>query len=228
MIRRPPRSTLFPYTTLFRSFLGVYYNGIDHFCHGFMQFHPPRLPGLDEKMFELYKDVVTGGYRFHDMMLQTLLQLTGEDTTVILVSDHGFHSDHLRPRRIPKEPAGPAIAHRHLGVFAMKGPGIKKDERVYGATLLDVTPTILTLFGLPVGEDMDGKPLLEAFERPVTPEHIPSWEQVPGECGMHPPDERVDPTEAKAVLDQFVALSASTSTKSTLRHSSVGSVSEPT
>src|SRR5260370_36384515 len=27
MIRRPPRSTLFPYTTLFRSGTGVYFNG---------------------------------------------------------------------------------------------------------------------------------------------------------------------------------------------------------
>src|SRR5258708_38319110 len=27
MIRRPPRSTLFPYTTLFRSFLSLYYPG---------------------------------------------------------------------------------------------------------------------------------------------------------------------------------------------------------
>jgi hypothetical protein len=29
----------------------------------------------------------------------------------------------------------------------MKGAGIKPDERIYGATLLDITPTILTLFG---------------------------------------------------------------------------------
>src|SRR3712207_7234613 len=28
MIRRPPRSTLFPYTTLFRSYAGVIYDGI--------------------------------------------------------------------------------------------------------------------------------------------------------------------------------------------------------
>jgi len=29
MIRRPPRSTLFPYTTLFRSWLGYFYSGLD-------------------------------------------------------------------------------------------------------------------------------------------------------------------------------------------------------
>jgi tetratricopeptide (TPR) repeat protein len=35
---------------------------------------------------------------------------------------------------------------------------------------------------------------------------IPSWEEEPGECGMHPADLRMDPSAAQAVLQQFVAL----------------------
>jgi len=93
-------------------FMAVYYNGIDHFCHGFMHYHPPRMEGIPEDRYEIYKEVVNGAYRFHDMMLETLLELAGPDATVLLVSDHGFHSDHLRPRGIPAEPAGPAIQHR--------------------------------------------------------------------------------------------------------------------
>jgi predicted AlkP superfamily phosphohydrolase/phosphomutase/Flp pilus assembly protein TadD len=187
-------------------FLAVYYNGIDHFCHGFMHFHPPRMEGISEEKFEIYKDVVNGAYRFHDMMLQTLLELAGPDVTVLLVSDHGFHSDHLRPRGIPMEPAGPAVQHRQFGIVCMKGSHIKQDERIYGATLLDVTPTILTLLGLPVGEDMDGRVLVQAFEDPPRITRIPSWENEPGECGMHPADLRMDPAAAQAVLQQFVAL----------------------
>jgi predicted AlkP superfamily phosphohydrolase/phosphomutase/tetratricopeptide (TPR) repeat protein len=187
-------------------FLAVYYNGIDHFCHGFMHYHPPKMEGIAEEKFEIYKDVVNGAYRFHDMMLQTLLDLAGPDATVILVSDHGFHSDHLRPRGIPMEPAGPAVQHRQFGVVCMKGEHIKQDERIYGATLLDVTPTILTLFGLPVGEDMDGRVLVQAFENPPQITRIPSWEKELGECGMHPADLRMDPAAAQAVLQQFVAL----------------------
>ena len=34
---------------------------------------------------------------------------------------------------------------------------------VFGASLLDITPTILTMFDLPIGKDMDGKPLLKHF-----------------------------------------------------------------
>jgi predicted AlkP superfamily phosphohydrolase/phosphomutase/tetratricopeptide (TPR) repeat protein len=187
-------------------FLAVYYNGIDHFCHGFMNFHPPRMEWVPEDKFEIYKDVVNGAYRFHDMMLQTLLDLAGPEVTVLLVSDHGFHSDHLRPVGIPKEPAGPAVQHRPFGVVCMKGANIKQDERIYGATLLDVTPTILTLFGLPVGEDMDGRVLVQAFEKPPEITRIASWEAEPGECGMHPADLRMDPAAAQAVLQQFVAL----------------------
>src|SRR5579872_3447330 len=187
-------------------FLAVYYNGIDHFCHAFMNYRPPRMEGIPEDRFEIYKDVVDGAYRFHDMMLETLLRLAGPDATVILVSDHGFHSDHLRPARIPKEPAGPAVQHRPFGIFCMKGPHIQQDERIYGATLLDVTPTILTLFGLPVGADMDGRVLVQAFEEPPQITRVPSWEEEPGECGMHPSDLRMDPAAAQAVLQQFVAL----------------------
>jgi predicted AlkP superfamily phosphohydrolase/phosphomutase/tetratricopeptide (TPR) repeat protein len=187
-------------------FLAVYYNGIDHFCHGFMHYHPPRMEGIPEAKFEIYKDVVNGAYRFHDMMLQTLLDLAGPDTTVLIVSDHGFHSDHLRPRGIPMEPAGPAVQHRQFGIVCMKGEHLKQDERIYGATLLDVTPTILTLFGLPIGEDMDGRVLVQAFEEPPAITRIPSWEAEPGECGMHPADLRMDPAAAQAVLQQFVAL----------------------
>jgi predicted AlkP superfamily phosphohydrolase/phosphomutase/tetratricopeptide (TPR) repeat protein len=187
-------------------FLAVYYNGIDHFCHGFMHYHPPRMEGIPEDRYEIYKDVVNGAYRFHDMMLETLLNLAGPEATVLLVSDHGFHSDHLRPRGIPAEPAGPAVQHRPFGIFCMKGQHIQQDERIYGATLLDVTPTILTLFGLPVGADMDGRVLVQAFEEPPQIARIPSWEQEPGECGMHPSDLRMDPAAAQAILQQFVAL----------------------
>jgi len=53
---------------------------------------------------------------------------------------------------------------------------------------------------------MASKPLVQALESPVEPARIPSWEDVPGECGMHPADQRVDAETADAVLQQFVAL----------------------
>jgi predicted AlkP superfamily phosphohydrolase/phosphomutase/tetratricopeptide (TPR) repeat protein len=187
-------------------FTAVYYDAVDHFSHAFMAFHPPRLDWIDEEKFELYKDVVRGGYRFHDMMLERLLQLAGPETTVILCSDHGFESGSQRPRGIPREPAGPAIWHRPYGIFVIAGPGLKKDERIYGASLIDIAPTVLTLFDLPIGEDMDGRPLLEAFETTPQVKTIESWEKKAGECGMHAEGKQLDSNQAQELMQQFAAL----------------------
>ena len=56
-------------------FTAVYFDGIDHFSHAFMAYHPPKLPWIKDEDFALYKDVVKGAYRFHDMMLERLLEL---------------------------------------------------------------------------------------------------------------------------------------------------------
>ena len=107
-------------------FMAVYFDAIDHFSHAFMRYRAPRMPGVKVEEFELYKEVVDGAYVFHDMMLERLLQLCNEDTNVILLSDHGFKSDHLRPLGIPAEPAGPAYEHRHFGIICLSGPAFRK------------------------------------------------------------------------------------------------------
>ena len=187
-------------------FMAVYFDCIDHFSHAFMRYHPPQQASVTDADFALYKNVIDQAYVFHDLMLGEQLRLAGEETTVLLLSDHGFHSDHLRPAIIPKEPAGPALEHRDFGIFAMKGPGIRRDELVHGACVLDITPTLLTLFGLPIGADMDGRPLVQAFAQPPALEYIPSWEVVPGEDGRLPDEVRMDSLTSKAALDQLVAL----------------------
>jgi len=173
-------------------FMAVYYEAPDLISHKFMKFHPPKMDHIPQQYFDLYKDVVNGIYKFHDMMLDRTLQMIDDDTTVIILSDHGFHSDHLRPVSLPKEPAAIALEHSPYGIFVAKGPNIKKDERIYGASVLDITPTLLTLFGLPVGADMDGKPLAQIFENEIQPTVIPSWEFVDGESGQHPKEFKAD------------------------------------
>ena len=184
----------------------VYFDAIDHFCHGFMKYHPPRRPHIPQQDYELYKGVVEAAYCYHDMMLGGLLQKAGEDATVIIVSDHGFHPDHNRPVEIPTQPAGPAIEHRDFGIFVAAGPGIRKDAMIHGASQLDVTPTLLSLFGLPVGNDMDGKVLTDIYEAPPDVRYIPSWDEVPGDSAMFSPEEQSDPVAAKEAIEQLIAL----------------------
>lgn len=170
----------------------VYYEAPDLISHGFMKFHPPKMEHIPQDKFELFKDVVNGIYKFHDMMLDRTLQMIDENTTVILISDHGFHSDHLRPKSLPKEPAAIALEHAPYGIFVAKGPNIKKDERIFGASILDITPTLLSIFNLPIGADMDGKPLAQIFETEIKPTVIPSWEFIDGDTGQHPKEFKAD------------------------------------
>lgn len=187
-------------------FAAVYFDTIDHASHRFMQFHPPRQARVREHDFELYKDVVAAVYRHHDAMLGRYLELAGPDAHVIVISDHGFHSDERRPGWIPAEPAGPAVEHRAFGIVVMAGHGLRQGERIHGSSILDVTPTVLTLFGLPVGDDMDGQPQVQAWEDPPDVRRIPSWDDVPGADGRHPPETVHDPLAAAAQLEQLVAL----------------------
>jgi tetratricopeptide (TPR) repeat protein len=188
-------------------FMAVYYDAIDHFGHAFMRYHPPKRDHIDEWDYRVFHHCLEAGYCLHDQMLGELLGQAGEGLTVILMSDHGFHPDHLRPLSIPREPAGPAVEHRQLGIFVANGPGLRKDERVYGASILDICPTLLHLFGLPVGEDMDGKVLLDIYEEAPAPiARIPSWDAVEGDHGMHPPDRRIAPADSKAAIAQLAAL----------------------
>ncbi|RYD18439.1 MAG: tetratricopeptide repeat protein, partial [Verrucomicrobiaceae bacterium] len=184
-------------------FMAVYFRAVDEISHLFMPYHPPRMEGVPEADFQIYKDVVNGAYRAHDMMLQRLMHLAGPDTAVVLVSDHGFHSDHLRPTFTPSVPAGITVWHRAQGVIAASGPGFHQDEPVYGARLLDITPTILHYFGLPVGDDMEGRVLAEAFSENRKVETIPTWEMSDGSARGRG---SLSADESKELLEQFVAL----------------------
>jgi predicted AlkP superfamily phosphohydrolase/phosphomutase len=50
------------------------------------------------------------------------------------------------------------------GVIFMKGPLISKNKLIKNARTVDVTPTILYLFDMPIGKDMDGVVLTEAID----------------------------------------------------------------
>ena len=186
-------------------FSTAYYEAIDHIGHDFMTFHPPlRVEHVRPDLFAVFQGVMNATYEFHDQMLGRLVELAGPDAHIMIVSDHGFHNGITRPGPT----ADPAEWHRNFGMFLLAGPGVKKDTLIHGATLLDVAPTVLTLFGLPVGRDMEGKVLVNAFA--VTPEleRIDSWEDVPDPAFASRVRDLAeeDPEAAAAALQQLVEL----------------------
>ena len=157
-------------------FMAIYQDALDHFSHLAMKYHPPQLPGVNDEEFKVYKNIISAAYQFHDMMLERLLELAGKDCDVILISDHGFHSGKARITELPDIPAAPALEHRRFGIFAASGPSFKPSSEIYGASLLDITPTLLHHFDLPVGNDMEGQVLLEIFRSSKAISQIDSWE----------------------------------------------------
>jgi predicted AlkP superfamily phosphohydrolase/phosphomutase len=57
--------------------------------------------------------------------------------------------------------------HTRDGVFIAHGPLIEKGYHVEKASIVDVAPTILQMFGIAPGDDMDGKVLNEIFREGV-------------------------------------------------------------
>lgn len=156
-------------------FTAVYFDAIDHLCHLAMKYHPPKLEAISASAYNKYHYIVEAGYRFHDMMLERLIELSGDDCAVMLVSDHGFESGHKRKLSLPEEPGAPALEHNPYGIFLASGADFK-NQPVYGASLLDITPTILAHFNIPVGQDMDGS-VLPVFSNDIKHTSIPTHER---------------------------------------------------
>lgn len=186
-------------------FLAVYHGAIDLAGHYFMRYRPPRLETVSAQDFTYYKDVIDGVYCFHDLMLGRIVELAGTDATILIVSDHGFESGRFRPAtEFGKQDDDPLSWHRSHGILCMAGPGVRADELVHGAGLLDIAPTVLSLFGLPRGADMPGRVLAEAFRDPLSQRQIATWEHdTPNRT-----DEanREDAWASAAVIEQLAEL----------------------
>lgn len=114
----------------------------------------PRLPSAE---VQKYRGTVDSTYINLDRMLGSLLEHAAGKYHIIVMSDHGFGV----------EPGGGSVGHEHApdGILILSGPFFKKNAVfVEKPGLEDITPTILTLLGIPVGEDMSGRILREVFQ----------------------------------------------------------------
>jgi predicted AlkP superfamily phosphohydrolase/phosphomutase len=72
-------------------------------------------------------------------------------------------------------PGKPGIHDLEDGVIILAGNHVQRGVQLKGATIRDITPTLLHLLGLPVARDMDGKVLLEAFDPDFVQAHPVRW-----------------------------------------------------
>lgn len=112
--------------------------GAEMFYAGFRR--PKFRPGVAITVINAYLDEMLG-----DAMARL-----PDDATIAIVSDHGFDFRGYEHDNYPP------------GVFIIRGPGIEPGN-FEGASVYDVTPTVLHVLGLPVADDMDGTPVTPAL-----------------------------------------------------------------
>lgn len=176
-------------------FFAVYLRGVDGPCHAFwtdlFRDSGPPVPEWEARAFH---EVIPLYYEYVDRVLGEFLALADENTTAIVTSDHG----HSGPK--PKDGGGYEFGipmHDSTGVVILWGKDIEKGRELTDVSVLDITPTVLALFGLPVGEDMDGRVLAEAMSPRFMKAHpvssIPTYEtQVRREVSAEPIESPVD------------------------------------
>ncbi|MBD3235842.1 MAG: tetratricopeptide repeat protein [Candidatus Eisenbacteria bacterium] len=166
--------------------MAVYFEGVDTAGHMYVRYAPPPYPGTTDAERRKFGETVEAFYRHQDRLLGELLALTDEQTTVMIVSDHGFLLGRERPIEEGDrfDYATAAGWHRLEGLFAMRGPQIKSAATPPGrrspfqrVSVFDITPTALTLLGLPIANDMEGRLLSELLvEGQSAPPRIASYE----------------------------------------------------
>jgi predicted AlkP superfamily phosphohydrolase/phosphomutase len=117
----------------------------------------------------------------------------------------GVPACHLEPESVFSVNTGATGSHTDWGVLIGWGQGIRAGATVSGARLMDVTPTALYALGVPLSEDMDGRPLLDLFTDDFT-----AGRSVDRRAGAgRVEEERVDPysvDEEDEILDRLKGL----------------------
>lgn len=139
-------------------FMTVYLRGTDEVSHRYWDMDMPGTfsPPLSDAEYQWMKNLIPNYYVFTDRLIGGLLKEADPSTNVLITSDHGFMGG-----------GKGVMAHKLDGILFLMGPAVKPGVTISGATVLDITPTILALYGLPTATDMDGRPIEDALKPAV-------------------------------------------------------------
>ena len=131
--------------------MAVYFQGVDAAGHDFERYvfgrniNEVREPRVGEAEFDAAMERVWAMYEYDDEMVGGLLAGLPPETDVIVLSDHGWNYD------------GTGHWNDDPGVFIAKGPSFAASGEVQGLSVVDITPIILTILGVPLARDFDGE-----------------------------------------------------------------------
>ena len=154
------------------------YEGTDVVNHLFAPYHPPYREGIGQEQYRRYWPAVANYYSEIDRLIGEWMQVLTEDTTVMIVSAHGFRWGQNRPRQ---QPAGRAALadHRNPGVFITYGNHIAPSRASRSISIYDIVPSILPILGLPKSAEMPGLTASWAFKdiAPVESVRVVSYDE---------------------------------------------------
>jgi hypothetical protein len=174
--------------------LAVLLPGLDRISHRFLRFAMPGSFGdVPRAEVEKYGRVLEWYYRYLDewigkLMIAVPTTASGAgieaSTLVLVVSPHGIDPLPLERRLLVAMEGDRFESGYHGrapdGLIVVAGPGVAHGRPLGKASVLDVTPTLLYYFRLPLGLDMDGHPLTRLFEKETLADTplllIPSYE----------------------------------------------------
>jgi predicted AlkP superfamily phosphohydrolase/phosphomutase len=93
--------------------------------------------------------------------------------------------------------------HRDDGMLMAMGPQVESGSACRGAAIQDVMPTVLHAMGVPIPDDVDGRPLLELF-RPAYRDRAPQY--VSGKGNGDRPRVVYDAGEEKEIAERLRGL----------------------
>jgi tetratricopeptide (TPR) repeat protein len=189
--------------------LMVYVEGVDTTSHLFG--HLFRAEGLAGELAAQqagFGGTVEAMYRYADRLVGEFLAVLDARTTLVVLSDHGFALGVL-----PDDPSKTRDMrrvseryHRLDGILYLYGRGVRARSRLDQPTLLDVTPTLLALAGVPPARDMPGRVLAEGLRGTFPTERVASYETGARTASADAGGPAGDPTVDPAVLERLRSL----------------------
>ncbi len=161
----------------------VYLQGTDVVSHYYWGYQTEEGFDVSPEDARMYGRVVRNYYAFVDEVVGKFLDAAPPETAVLLVSDHGFETKRdlkvrwERGETIRTVEGGKDVPWDHgiEGAIIFAGPGIKGGRTTGELSVVDVMPTLMAYLGLPVAEDLDGRPAVELFEDEYMAAHPLEW-----------------------------------------------------
>ena len=160
----------------------IEYDATDAVNHLFSPFHPPMREGVSDDGYRRYWPAVSNFYSEIDRLIGEWMTVLPADTTVMIVSAHGFRWGKDRPREMPN--GGAALSdHRNPGIFIAYGNHVAASRGAHPVSIYDVAPTVLAILGLPKSSEMPGNVATWAFKdiTPVESVRVVSYSEFVGE-----------------------------------------------